>query len=110
MGNYKSTLLDPLIDNNPITFHILGICSALAVTSRLETSIVMSIAVIFVLSMSNFSISLIRNHMPGSIRILIEMTIIASLTNQTSTSRNGQYCRKGIYILIAKQRVEKILT
>lgn len=79
MGKHKSTLLDPLIDKNPITFHILGICSALAVTSRLETSIVMSIAVIFVLSMSNFSISLIRNHMPGSIRILIEMTIIASL-------------------------------
>ena len=79
MSKYKSAILDPLIDKNPITFHILGICSALAVTSKLETSIVMSLAVCFVLSMSNFSISLIRNKMPGSIRILIEMTIIASL-------------------------------
>ncbi len=79
MSKYARTVLDPLIDKNPITFHILGICSALAVTSKLETSIVRSIAVVFVLSMSNFSISLIRNHMPGSIRLLNEMTIIASL-------------------------------
>ena len=79
MAKYKKAVLDPLVDRNPITFHILGICSALAVTSKLETSIVMSVAVIFVLSFSNLSISLIRNHIPASIRILVKMTIIASL-------------------------------
>lgn len=79
MAKYKKAVLDPLVDRNPITFHILGICSALAVTTKLETSIVMSVAVIFVLSFSNLSISLIRNHIPASIRILVKMTIIASL-------------------------------
>lgn len=79
MAKYKKAVLDPLVDRNPVTFHILGICSALAVTSKLETSIVMSVAVIFVLSFSNLSISLIRNHIPASIRILVKMTIIASL-------------------------------
>ncbi len=79
MAKYKKAVLDPLVDKNPITFHIMGICSALAVTSKLETSIVMSVAVIFVLSFSNLSISLIRNHIPASIRILVKMTIIASL-------------------------------
>ncbi|MCK4739649.1 MAG: NADH:ubiquinone reductase (Na(+)-transporting) subunit D [Deltaproteobacteria bacterium] len=79
MGKYSKIILDPLVDKNPVTFHILGICSALAVTSKLETSIVMSLAVLFVLSLSNLSISIIRNFIPGSIRILIEMTIIASL-------------------------------
>ena len=79
MVKYRKILFDPLVNENPITFHILGICSALAVTSKLETSIVMSLAVTFVLSFSNLSISLIRNHIPSSIRILIEMTIIASL-------------------------------
>ncbi|WKZ70121.1 MAG: NADH:ubiquinone reductase (Na(+)-transporting) subunit D [Melioribacteraceae bacterium] len=79
MKKYKEILLDPIFNNNPIALQILGICSALAVTSKLETSIVMSLAVIFVVSLSNFSVSLIRNHIPGSIRILVEMTIIASL-------------------------------
>ena len=79
MKKYKDILLDPLFNNNPIALQILGICSALAVTSKLETSIVMSIAVIFVVSLSNFSVSLIRKHIPSSIRILVEMTIIASL-------------------------------
>lgn len=74
----KRTLLDPIFNNNPITFQVLGVCSALAVTSKLETAIVMSIAVIFVVSFSNLSISLIRNYIPTSIRIIIEMTIIAS--------------------------------
>jgi len=76
---FKKILLDPVFNNNPITAQILGICSALAVTSKLETSIVMALAVTFVLAFSSFSISLIREHIPGSIRILIEMTIIASL-------------------------------
>lgn len=79
MGQIKKTLLDPIFNNNPIALQILGICSALAVTSKLETSLVMSAAVIFVLIFSNLSISLIRNHVPGSIRIIVEMTIIASL-------------------------------
>lgn len=79
MKKYKDILLDPLFNNNPIALQILGICSALAVTAKLETSIVMSIAVIFVLSFSNLSVSLIRKYIPSSIRILVEMTIIASL-------------------------------
>ena len=74
----KRTLLDPIFNNNPITFQVLGICSALAVTSKLETAIVMSIAVIFVVSFSNLSVSLIRDYIPTSIRIIVEMTIIAS--------------------------------
>lgn len=79
MKKYKEILLDPLFNNNPIALQILGICSALAVTSKLETSLVMSLAVMFVVSFSNLSVSLIRNHIPNSIRILVEMTIIASL-------------------------------
>ncbi len=79
MKKYKEILLDPIFNNNPITLQILGICSALAVTSKLETSIVMSLAVIFVTAISNLSVSLIRKHTPGSIRIIVEMTIIASL-------------------------------
>jgi len=79
MKKYKKILLDPIFNNNPIALQILGICSALAVTSKLETSIVMSIAVMFVVALSNFSISLIRKYIPSSIRILVEMTIIASL-------------------------------
>ena len=79
MKKYREILLDPLFNNNPIALQILGICSALAVTSKLETSLVMSLAVLFVVSFSNLSVSLIRNHIPNSIRILVEMTIIASL-------------------------------
>ncbi|MBN2415341.1 NADH:ubiquinone reductase (Na(+)-transporting) subunit D [bacterium] len=79
MSSLKSVLSVPVFKQNPITFHILGICSALAVTSKLETSIVMSIAVTFVLAFSNVSVSLIRRHIPENIRIIVEMTIIASL-------------------------------
>ncbi|MBN2001038.1 NADH:ubiquinone reductase (Na(+)-transporting) subunit D [candidate division KSB1 bacterium] len=79
MSKNKKILLDPIFDNNPIAKQILGICSALAVTSKLETSIVMSLAVIFVVAFSNLSVSLIRHHIPSSIRIIVEMTIIASL-------------------------------
>ncbi len=79
MSAYKKVVTDPLLERNPIAYHVLGICSALAVTTTLKTSIVMSLAVMFVISVSNFSISLIRNHMPSSIRILVQMTIIASL-------------------------------
>jgi len=65
--------------NNPVTLHVLGICSALAVTTSVSTSLVMSGALIFVLTLSNVSISLIRNHIPPTIRLIIQITIIASL-------------------------------
>jgi len=72
-------LVDPLVDNNPITLQVLGICSALAVTSSLQVAFVMSLAVIFVTGFSSMFISMIRNHIPGSIRIIVQMVIIASL-------------------------------
>ncbi|MGH1363582.1 MAG: NADH:ubiquinone reductase (Na(+)-transporting) subunit D [Calditrichia bacterium] len=79
VSKYTKQLLDPVFNNNPIGLQILGICSALAVTSKMETSVVMALAVIFVLTLSNVAVSFIRNYIPGSIRILVEMTIIASL-------------------------------
>lgn len=79
MNKYKDILLGPIINNNPIALQILGICSALAVTSKLETAVVMSLAVTLVVAFSNFFVSLVRNHIASSIRILVEMTIIASL-------------------------------
>jgi Na+-transporting NADH:ubiquinone oxidoreductase subunit D len=72
-------VVDPLIDNNPITLQILGICSALAITTTLLNAIIMSLAVTAVLMCSNAAVSLIRNHTPSSIRIIVQMTIIASL-------------------------------
>ena len=75
----KKVLFGPVLDSNPIALHVLGICSALAITTKLETALVMSMAVISVLAFSNLFISLIRNHIPSSVRIIIQMTIIASL-------------------------------
>ncbi|MEL6643758.1 MAG: NADH:ubiquinone reductase (Na(+)-transporting) subunit D [Pseudomonadota bacterium] len=75
----REMLTDPLVDNNPITLQVLGICSALAVTSSLQVAFVMSIAVIFVTGFSSMFISMIRNQIPGSIRIIVQMVIIASL-------------------------------
>ena len=75
----KDVLLDPVLNNNPIALQVLGICSALAVTTKLETSIVMAIAVIAVTACSNAAVSLIREYIPSSIRIIVQMTIIASL-------------------------------
>jgi Na+-transporting NADH:ubiquinone oxidoreductase subunit D len=72
-------LVDPLVDNNPITLQVLGICSALAVTSSLQVAFVMAIAVTFVTGFSSMFISMIRNQIPGSIRIIVQMVIIASL-------------------------------
>ena len=72
-------LAKPIVASNPITLHVLGICSALAVTTSLTTALVMSAALIFVLSMSNVAISLIRNHIPKLIRLIVQITIIASL-------------------------------
>ena len=79
MSRAKDVLLDPLFNKNPIGLQILGICSALAVTSKLETVIVMSLAVTFVIAGSNVSVSLIRKQIPSSIRIIVEITIIATL-------------------------------
>ena len=79
MNKYRKALLDPVFNNNPIALQVLGICSALAVTTKLETSTVMALAVIFVTAMANLSVSIIRNHVPSSVRLLVEMTIIASL-------------------------------
>ena len=75
----RDVLTDPLFDNNPIGLQVLGICSALAVTTAMDTAFVMSLAVIAVLVGSNVSVSAIRNHIPPSIRIITQLTIIASL-------------------------------
>lgn len=75
----KQVLVDPLVDNNPITLQILGICSALAVTTNLVTAAMMCLALTAVTACSNFGISMIRNQVPSSIRIIVQMTIIASL-------------------------------
>jgi Na+-transporting NADH:ubiquinone oxidoreductase subunit D len=75
----REILLDPLFNNNPIALQVLGICSALAVTTKMETALVMSIAVIAVVVGSNVAVRLIRNHIPSSIRIIVQLTIIASL-------------------------------
>lgn len=75
----KAVLTSPVVSNNPIALQILGVCSALAVTSKLETAFVMTLAVIFVTAFSNLFISMIRNHIPNSVRIIVQMAIIASL-------------------------------
>jgi Na+-transporting NADH:ubiquinone oxidoreductase subunit D len=79
MSIYRKTLLDPVFNNNPIGLQILGICSALAVTTKMETAVVMSLSVIFVTAFANLFVSVIREYVPSSIRILAQMTIIASL-------------------------------
>jgi Na+-transporting NADH:ubiquinone oxidoreductase subunit D len=79
MSTVKDSLIDPIFKNNPIALQVLGICSALAVTSSLKVTLVMALSVTVVTGCSNFSISLIRNHIPSSIRIIVQMVIIASL-------------------------------
>jgi len=78
-SNQREALVDPLFNDNPIALQVLGICSALAVTTRMDTSLVMSIAVICVLTLSNVFISLLRDSIPTNIRIIVQLTIIASL-------------------------------
>ena len=75
----RDALIDPIFNNNPITLQVLGICSALAVTTKMDTALVMSVAVIAVTMSSNFFISALRNHIPTNIRIIVQLTIIASL-------------------------------
>jgi Na+-transporting NADH:ubiquinone oxidoreductase subunit D len=75
----NKVLTKPIFDNNPIALQVLGICSALAVTSSMANALVMTLAVIFVTAFSNLFISTIRNHIPSSVRIIVQMAIIASL-------------------------------
>jgi Na+-transporting NADH:ubiquinone oxidoreductase subunit D len=75
----RKVLIEPLVSNNPITLQVLGICSALAVTSQMSTSLIMALALTLVTAFSSAAISAIRNHIPSSIRIIVQMTIIASL-------------------------------
>ena len=70
---------DPLIDNNPITKQVLGVCSALAVTVKLEMAIVMALALTFVVTFSNLIVSLLRNHIPSNVRIIVQLMVIATL-------------------------------
>ena len=79
MSTIKSVLTEPLFSKNPIALQILGICSALAVTTSLQVTLVMCIALTSVTAFSNFGVSLIRNHIPNNIRIIVQMIIIASL-------------------------------
>ncbi len=75
----RDVLIDPLFNNNPIALQVLGICSALAVTTKMDTALVMTVAVVAVIMGSNFFVSALRNQIPTNIRIIIQLTIIASL-------------------------------
>lgn len=75
----NKVLTKPIFDNNPIALQILGICSALAVTSSMANALVMTLAVVVVTAFSNLFISIIRNQIPSSVRIIVQMAIIASL-------------------------------
>ena len=77
--NSKKTFIDPLIDNNPIPRQVLGICSALAVTVKVEQALVMTLALTFVVTMSNLIVSLLRKYIPSSIRIIVQLIVISSL-------------------------------
>ncbi|MFC1496883.1 NADH:ubiquinone reductase (Na(+)-transporting) subunit D [Verrucomicrobiota bacterium] len=79
MGKLKKIVKDPLADNNPITWQVLGVCSALAVTTQVKTALVMSAALTFVLVLSNLVISLLRKYIPSKIRMIVELCVIATL-------------------------------
>ena len=79
MAKAKQIIVDPLADNNPITWQMLGVCSALAVTTQVQTALVMSAALTLVLIGSNVTISLLRNHIPNKIRMIVSLAVIASL-------------------------------
>ena len=74
----QNSFLTPLLRENPVTFHVLGVCAALAITNSLTSSLIMSVAMTTVLVISNAAISLIRRQLPGSVRIIVQITIIAS--------------------------------
>src|SRR5512134_2887692 len=75
----RGALVQPILDNNPIAIQVLGICSALAVTTRIDKALVMAVGVTLVTAFANLAVSMVRNHTPGSIRIIVQLTIIASL-------------------------------
>ena len=77
--NYWRILTRPLLDDNPLTLQILGICSALAVTTSLDTALLMSLVVVCVLALGSGSVSLIRGYIPHSVRIIVQITLIATL-------------------------------
>lgn len=79
MSEAKEALLSPIVENNPIGLQILGICSALAVTTQMNVALVMCVALTIVTAFSSMIISIIRNRIPSSIRIIVQMTVIASL-------------------------------
>jgi Na+-transporting NADH:ubiquinone oxidoreductase subunit D len=80
----KKLVIDPLVDDNPITIQVLGICSALAVTTQMKPTLVMAISVIFVIVMSNFVISLMRNTIPSRVRIIVQLAVVATLVTLVS--------------------------
>jgi len=80
----KKILIDPLDDNNPISIQVLGICSALAVTIKLEPTIIMAISVVFVMIFSSLITSIIRDYIPARVRIIVQLAIIASLVTLVS--------------------------
>tara|TARA_B110000037_G_scaffold157250_1_gene177430 strand:+ start:1430 stop:2065 length:636 start_codon:yes stop_codon:yes gene_type:complete len=84
MSQYDKLITDPLSRNNPITVQVLGVCSALAVTSTIANSLVMAIAVTFVTALANLTISLIRNYIPGRIRMIVQLVVIAFLVTIVS--------------------------
>ena len=89
--NAKSTFLDGLLKNNPIFCQILGICSALAVTTRLENSLVMGAALVFVIAMSNLAVSILRHLIPRRIRMIVEVAIIATFVIVFDQFLKGYY-------------------
>jgi Na+-transporting NADH:ubiquinone oxidoreductase subunit D len=80
----RKLITDPFLDNNPITVQVLGVCSALAVTSKLDKAIVMAIAVTAVVALSNFTISLLRKTIPPQIRMIVQLVIVATLVTLVS--------------------------
>lgn len=80
----KKLVSDPLVDENPITIQVLGICSALAVTTQMKPTLVMAISVIFVVVMSNLVISLMRNTIPSRVRIIVQLAVVATLVTLVS--------------------------
>ncbi|RPA70062.1 NADH:ubiquinone reductase (Na(+)-transporting) subunit D [Cyclobacteriaceae bacterium YHN15] len=80
----KKLISDPLVDDNPITIQVLGICSALAVTTQLQPTLVMAISVIFVIVMANLTISLMRNTIPTRVRIIVQLAVVATLVTLVS--------------------------
>lgn len=80
----KKLVTDPLIDSNPVTIQVLGICSALAVTTQMQPTLIMAISVTFVIAMSNFVISLMRNTIPSRVRIIVQLAVVATLVTLVS--------------------------